>query len=65
MDKENSSREKSRKEFFTLRLCRSAKARHVSFRPKGEIFLDPSPSLGVAGLNSSLGVLRLCARAAF
>ena len=42
MGKQNSSREKSRKEFFTLLLCRSAKGRHLSFRPKGEIFPRPS-----------------------
>ena len=42
MGKQNSSREKSRKECFTLLLCRSAKGRHLSFRPKGEIFPRPS-----------------------
>ena len=41
MGKQNSSREKSSKESLALRLCRSAKNRHVSFRPKGEILLKP------------------------
>ena len=41
MGKQNSSREKFSEEFFALRLCRNAKGRHVSFRPKGEILLRP------------------------
>ena len=39
MGKQNSSREKSSKELLTMSLCRSAKGRGVSFRPKGEIIL--------------------------
>ncbi len=41
MGKQNSSREKFSEEFFALRLCRSAKGRHVSFRPMGEILRIP------------------------